>query len=739
MRKHSGKRAVLACAFLAGVWAGVGGAANAEEIATRDGLYLRYRGLTGELLSLLSVSEPIPLKPITESYPTFSIKDRSYPERSGRIAVRVRELEEEGLEIIGGSEEPAVELACQVWAEPNYLRFSLEVVDTSGDDRGVTLRFQMPVEAEGWLWWDDTATSRKIQAGRRYVRYDNEERGIFPAWWHPLGAISEEGGQGLAFAVPMDPPTLARVGYDGDFFIEFDAGLSQETKKFPGKAQFTFYLYRYGGEWGLRAALKKYYDLFPQYFVKRVTKEGLWLARTPTQVINSPEDFGITFHEASSVKTNALPLDNAMGIYTFIYDEPGRASIILPFEQREGTRAPEDRAKLSGEEFRSRYGRPSKRYVLGKLEEFAADPESPNHFSALKVLAIASRREDGDLYLTVGPRPGVGWRCLFSAAADPEMVLPGGNETRLETWRRTHLARMLSLYDGRYDGQYIDSSEYLADTLNFHKEHFAYADYPLGFSGRTGRPAIMTGMTRYEHLKAVSEETRRAGKLMMANGTPIRYGFYVALMDVLGNETWHDENYEPSKRGRPPSGGFMRLRDWRNEQGMYCRRALIYQKPFCFLLKLDGAEAISEFGMEQLVTYMDWCLFFAVYPSIGGIWDDPDPYRELFRNYVPLVRALGTAGWEPITHAWTDSEDIRVERYGYWSQGTLQFAVRNFGKETASGNMVIDADALKVGEGAVLTDAFTGKELESPREDGKIRVPVTLERARAGVIQVRPK
>lgn len=713
--------------------------AGAAELSTQDGVYLRFRGMTAELLSFVNRSEHVPLKFITESYPTFSITDYTARERSGRIPTNLKEADENVLVINGQSDELDVEMLCKLEALSDHMKFSIELLDTSGEDRAVTLRYQMPVTAEGWRWWDDVATSRVIEPGKRYVRYQDPEKGIFPLWWYPLGSISEDEGHALTLAVPMDPPTLARVGYDGDFFIEFDLGLSPATTKFPGRADLTFYLYSHDAEWGFRSALKKYYDLFPQYFVKRVQREGLWLARTPTQVVSSPEEFGITFHEVSSVKTNPMQLDNAMGIYTFSYIEPGRAGISLPFGEGWSDQAARDSRELTPEEFRTKYEKPTWQEVIEKVEEFAADPESEQHLAAQRVLAFASRNRGGRYYLTVGQRTGVGWRCTFSAATDPEMVVPGTEHTVLDEWRQSQLARLLALYDGRYDGQYVDSSEYLADTLNFRRDHFPYADYPLGFDPGAGKPAIVTGTTRYEYFKAISEDLHRNGKLMMANGTPIRFGFFAHLLDVLGSEAWHDENYSARRLGESPRRGdssFAHYRDWKNESGMYCRRALIYQKPFCLLLKLNGAEAVLRFEEEYMDTFMDWCLFFGVYPTIGGMWEDPEPQRELYRKYMPVFRALGTAGWEPVTHTRTDNPDLRVERYGYWVQGTLHFAVRNFGESDASGNLVIDAGALLIGEEAIARDAFTGEELEWKRDGDKAMLPLTLSPARTAVIHV---
>ncbi len=695
------------------------------EIETRDGLYLRFRAFSGEMLSLMGSGEYVPLAVTTPDYPSFSVADHGEPSRTGSIRVKVSELDRNVQAIQGRSDESEVELTCRAEGLDDAVRFSLRVADTSGDDRAVTLRFQIPVKAEGWSWWDDLSTARTISKGKRYVRYDRDTKGTFPLFWYPLGAISEGRERGLAFAVPMDPPTLARVGYDGDFFIEFDLGLSRATSKFPGRADLTFYLYGFHGEWGLRSAMKKYYDLFPKYFIRRTAREGLWLARTPTHKIEDPEDFGITFHQASSVMTDSVPLDNAMGLYTFLYDEPARVGVIIPFE------------KDQEEEVAAR---PSDEYVLAKLKEYAADPSLDEHASAVRVLDLASHKPDGNPYVYVEAWREVGWRCLFSSGPDPEVVVSESGETVLETWRKSQLPRILSLHCGRYDGQYIDSAEWLSDTVNCRKDHFTYADHSLGFHEATGTPGIYTGVTRFKYLKAVRRELLCAGKLMMANFTPIRCGFFATLLDVAGTEVWHrreERATESTGDSASETGPTVSEYDWRNLQAMYYRRAMMYQKPYCLLLQIPTAAKLREFGMERLVTYMNLCAFFAMYPGLGhGLDQAPDPYRDLYRKYMPVIRSLGLAGWEPVTHAATDEPSLRVERYGYWSQGTLHFAVRNFGDQQAEGRLTVDSAALRIGRSQKPRDAFTGREIESHEDGGSLSVPISLAPGGTAVIHM---
>ena len=70
-----------------------------------------------------------------------------------------------------------------------------------------------------------------------------------------------------------------------------------------------------------------------------------------------------------------------------------------------------------------------------------------------------------------------------------------------------------------------------------------------------------------------------------------------------------------------------------------------------------------------------------LYPSMfsansfsGRYWETPVLYerdRPLFKRYIPLIRRLNTAGWQPITYATSSDASVYVERYGSGPNPTL--------------------------------------------------------------------
>ena len=143
-------------------------------------------------------------------------------------------------------------------ASAELIRIKLTVTDTTGADRGLYVRFALPVDAEGWSWWDDVATPRKIgQTGTFENSRAMREFASLPEWRDKpalkMGSYAVNfcsvitGPAGLCYAVPLDQPRIFRTGYDADkklFYIVYDVALAKETNP-PGAAEFNFLLYRY--------------------------------------------------------------------------------------------------------------------------------------------------------------------------------------------------------------------------------------------------------------------------------------------------------------------------------------------------------------------------------------------------------------------------------------------------------------------------------------------------------------
>jgi hypothetical protein len=83
------------------------------------------------------------------------------------------------------------------------------------------------------------------------------------------------------------------------------------------------------------------------------------------------------------------------------------------------------------------------------------------------------------------------------------------------------------------------------------------------------------------------------------------------------------------------------------------------------------------FSVEE---YFSHCTAYAFYPGffdapakVGGKWKEVFYWgtkefynrdRPLFMKYIPVIREISKAGWEPIPYARCRQKSIRIERYG---------------------------------------------------------------------------
>lgn len=212
-----------------------------------------------------------------------------------------------------------------------YIRVDGVIEDLEGKDRAVTLCFALPLDAEGWIWSRDIRQEERVEAGKTYINSIPVEAGATKSMsLYPLACLSGK-EEGVAMAVPMDQPRLYRLSYNGEekeFYISFDFSLLPDTRKFPSRADFHFIIYRMDPLWRMRSALQKYYDIFPQFFLKRVKREGIWMPFTDISTVEGFEDFHFAFQEGAPNPA----FDEEHGIYSFIYVEPMSHWLPMPPE-----------------------------------------------------------------------------------------------------------------------------------------------------------------------------------------------------------------------------------------------------------------------------------------------------------------------------------------------------------------------------------------------------------------------
>ncbi len=250
------------------------------------------------------------------------------------------------------------------------------------------------------------------------------------------------------------------------------------------------------------------------------------------------------------------------------------------------------------------------------------------------------------------------------------------------------------------DGVYLDSLEMSSGELNYRREHFRTASVPLVFD-REGRPCQLMIFNTWTFERDIAAQMHARGKLMFANAVLWKFAFPAPQLDVLGTEVnWlHNGEYQPD-----------------SDAVMNFRRALCRQKPYCLLMNTD----YSRFTPDVVERYFQRCLFYGVWP---GFFDQEaaskDPYwasakkwyerdRPLFRKYIPLLRRITAAGWQPLTHATCSNSNIQIERFGPGADGTVFLTLLNDTGDTQSGTVTADLRRLDLKQPVLAEELVSG-------------------------------
>jgi len=633
----------------------------AQTLSTKDGLQITFSPDS-------SISElRIARKRFSGIGGFFIAEPHDVPENL-RWTLLKGKAERKGNTVTVQAKGAALELAATFTEQANAIFCAGTLRSTTNADRAVVLAFALPLDAEKWQWWDNLRSARLVDAkqSKRYaatIRYGT--RGEHSPY--PFCALSTDDG-GVALGVPLNLPVIHRFVYDAaqkQVRLEWDFGLSPDggTKdeggtRQPSTAIFRFAIYALNEpRWGMRAAADKFYRLFPESFRVRVKRFGIWMPFTDIAKIADFEDFGFAYHEGAGNPD----FNRRHGIYNFPYVEPWSAWFFLPPD------APTD-------------------LTLERLFAFPNKREQhPNLAEIVKACAVQD--EQGRFSMRVQKTDPVHWAggqtlYNFLVNADPDIGRDEGRETKASAMDKT-LQTVLT--DRRLDGVYFDAfGEWVMPNENYRRDHWRVADFPLTFSWRTKGPTQLAAFGIYEYLAYAAERLHAADKLVMANGFGSVFPFHAHWIDVGGIE--------------------IRWTQQRDDFAFFdYRRLLAYRKPF---LPLNNEFFDREFTEEIAEDYFRWALFYGFLPScfapgagaFGNYWENPEFHnrdRHLFRRYIPLIVRLCEAGWEPITHAWSDNDRVLVERFGRWSEGNLHFTIYN-ATDTLQ-NVTIAIDAARLG------------------------------------------
>ncbi len=552
-----------------------------------------------------------------------------------------------------------------------------EVRDLRGEQRAIDLVLKLPVRLAGddLIWRDITTGVPLADSGR-------VEMTSYP-WLSVTG-----GDWGLGLGIDGHYPARQSILYDPDeglLHARIKLGIIHEARPhLQGRVPFGFTIMPVDPAWGGRDAAARYHAAYPDLFEARPHREGLWMfGGNRVERVPNVEDF--SYYEGPSTLPAYM---RAAGVLAAPYIIPNQRALThllrLPanYEEAMALLASTD-PEADG------WGGRGSREIIRASAIVGADGQFP----------ITIR---DDIGADFKPDPPI-YNVVFPVNPDPDLPSGADEMARIRT-----LAEMPDV-----GAVYTDSgSAWSARYLNFRADHFPYADLPLTYDDETGRVAIFGKSPPVEHWRAMGEILHPVGKLIFPNlGHAMADPWSWFAVDICGCEQGSTHT-----------------------QFLNYSRTLAYHKPVLFLgyLQLRGRDTFLA-EREGFLNHVRRCALMGIMPSIAireGYLEFYERDGDIYRLYIPIIKRLSAAGWEPVTHATVEAENVRVERFGP-SEGMVFFTVLNEGAEAADCTLSMDLPALGgAGVGAV-TELVTGEPL--PSRSG---IPLHLDAGELAVVAV---
>jgi hypothetical protein len=603
----------------------------------------------------------------------------------------------------------------------NAIRMQATVSNLVAPDRAITLYFVLPVNMDGGYWWNsprDRVSVSQAQESATFSSAAMGARNVLSSY--PLATVATSAA--LTLAVPPDQYRPFRLVYNQvtrQLFAAFDVGLSAVPINFPQCATVELWLYGSDPAWGLRSGLAGYYSRFPAAFTRTYTNEGIWVAFADLSKIYNVSDFGIGYHEIASGTSYMQPFvksDDTNGIPTFRYVmSPWQYYFSMP-------------TNVDNTDYTLVYSNLLSRYTQ-------------NVTSAIATLNSGLRDTNGLLeYLPCGGPDQFDWNSYgteFFVNASPFIT---NSQYSITKFNNEWNSAVRDYYNhpeyGVLDGEYIDNFEAFATTPDYSSNHLRTTTFPLTYAADS--KSLMTPLCfgACEMARAVGADVHALDKPIMANVVHSVLNpdlpFDIGLFDFAGTEM----------NCFDAAGNFVPMSD---SSELYAR-ALSGVRPYGNLLDTDFS-LVTQAEMER---YMRVCAFYAIYPSALSAhnstlnyFEQPGLYgrdRPLFKKYVPIIRALSLAGWQPITDATVDNTNLGIEAYGTNAvTSTRYLTARNLVTQTTTANVTFDLSkwAYPGAQWLQLTNLFDGGSFTINLAAGSNSVPLTLQSNQCTVYAVQ--
>jgi len=607
-------------------------------------------------------------------------------------------------------------------AHADHIAVHGEVADTTGEDRALDLNWgvnlslspwpdgrpPLPLlagegeggrggEGEVWTWWDDIHTSRAITAAHTYA---NEISAIYDGWLpmsvYPYAGVSQ-GSVGLAVGLPLDRPQIALLslnGASGRYGAQYHLGISPQAGKVGPCATFDLMLYRVDPAWGFRDVIARHRALQPAAYTTTLPMYGY-----------AGAEQGWYFTRAGVQQALA---EDAANIYSAQYTMGE-----LPL-----------RTALSSDP------RPTLDEILVVVTDTLSDPDPWDAALARAITQSAVVDTNGDWSLKhvgVYVWAPAWWEASWAANLDPDLA--DGLASWLLDWRVTPAFTATTQAGAHLDGVQMDNFM-SAPTLDLRANALASADWPLAYTPHTYQPAVHNGFSHREYLAYLREYLDTewgTDKGISVNFWGLGHPNYLAeYIDVFGSEGSLNGDGEGL--------------NW-NPEILDYRRAIASGRPYLFANQTTGLTASEAYTFSQMA------LLYGVRPRRGPNGAGWDPAADqAISDTTHLVGRYWAVGWQPLTYARTDGNDVWAERFGRVATISqpgeaapgLFFTVHNRSDITRTAAITLETARLGLTDpaSAVLTDIAITQTVPFDVVNGDIVAHLTLGPRQTRVLQL---
>ena len=482
--------------------------------------------------------------------------------------------------------------------------------------------------------------------------------------------------------------------------LSFDFALTPRSAHFPAMATFSFLLATFPKPAEpFRSGLQRYYNIHPQIYARenRIHDQGAWMPFiSDLAAIPNVADFGIKFQEGGGNASESRWM-NAHGVDILPYIEPGLMHWSLP-KGMQPTFSNLNRTV----------------HDCARTGTYGTGCDGGSCVVTCKQIVADAMVDETGRWIYRPENRAWNTGAVFYTNLEMDTVGSGGASRAADQLNAVQDAYREAI-EGRYliNGCYIDSSTAGYTLFNYAPKALKITRHPPVFDA-AGRAVVLGAQPLFSFLNAVSRLMHSRGMSLMGNGLWTQSPMQLpGVFDIAGTETnWQAPGTAAFQPPHPASLAF--------------NRAMAGSGPYLYLMDTD----FSTWTKERTAMYFQICLAYGFWPSFFSANAATAVYfknaslyerdRPIFKQFVPVLKAINTAGWEPLRHAalvgspQPEADVVFVERFGpelgrSVGSGTLLFwTVRNSGTAPCDGlSLHVDAGGLGLAAGPYQVDELT--------------------------------